>query len=64
MNVPDDEGMLLLTLQSLSFHRLPAILCHQGEQMLTISTERCRAWLAAISRANLTEVNYVTVLKP
>ena len=38
-----------------SYHRLPAIIYHQGEQMLAISTERRRAWLAAISRGDLTE---------
>ena len=39
----------------ISYHRLPAIIYHQGEQMLMISTERHQAWLAAISRADLTE---------
>ena len=38
-----------------SYHRLPAIIYHQGEQMLAISTERRRASLAAISRVDLTE---------
>lgn len=38
-----------------SFHRLPAVLKHQGAQMLELSSERRRAWLAAISRADLTE---------
>ena len=38
-----------------SYRRLPAIIYHQGEQMLAISTERRRTWLAAISRADLIE---------
>ena len=38
-----------------SFHRLPAVLKHQGAQMLELSSERRKAWRAAISRADLTE---------
>ena len=36
-----------------TFHRLPAIVKHQGPQMLEITTERRKAWLAAISREDL-----------
>ena len=36
------------------FYKLPAIITHQGQQMLEISTERRRAWLKAISRQDLT----------
>ena len=35
------------------FFSLPAILRDQGDQMLTITTERRCAWLRAISRENL-----------
>ena len=38
-----------------SYHRLPAVIKHQGSQMLALSTERHRAWLSAISRDDLTE---------
>ena len=38
-----------------SFQCLPAVLKHQGAQMLELSSERRRAWLAAICRADLTE---------
>lgn len=36
------------------FYRLPAIVKHQGEQMLSITTKQRCAWLKAISRADLT----------
>ena len=38
-----------------SFYKLPAIIHHQGQQMLEITTERCRVWLTAISREDLTD---------
>ena len=38
-----------------SFHHLPAVIKHQGAQMLELSSERCRAWLSAISRADMTD---------
>jgi len=42
-----------------SFQHLLAVLKHQGTkmraEMLELSSERCRAWVAAISRADLTE---------
>jgi len=44
-----------------SFHRLPAVLHHQGQQMLEISSERKRAWLKAISRVDLTEEKLANV---
>ena len=39
--------------EKVSFYKLPAIVTHQGPQMLEITTERRRAWLAAISRDDL-----------
>lgn len=36
-----------------AFFRLPAVIKHQGQQMLEITTERRKAWLAAICRADL-----------
>ena len=44
-----------------SFYRLPAVIKHQGPQMLELSTERRRAWVAAISRADLTEEKLANV---
>jgi len=38
-----------------SFHHLPVVLKHQGTRMLELCSKQCRAWLAAISRADLTE---------
>ena len=38
-----------------SFHRIPAVIKHQGEQMLAISKKRRQAWIWAISRADLTD---------
>ena len=39
------------------FYKLPAIICHQGQQMLEITNEHHRAWLTAtcISREDLTD---------
>ena len=37
-----------------SFFRLPAVIKHQGQQMFEITTERRKAWLAAICRADMT----------
>ena len=39
--------------EKVSFYKLPAIVTHQGPQMLEIMTEWRRAWLAAISRDHL-----------
>jgi len=36
-----------------TFHRLPVVVKHQGPQMLEITSERRKAWLAAISREDL-----------
>ena len=44
-----------------SFYRLPAIIQHQGQQMLEITRERRRAWLKAISREDLTEEKLANV---
>ena len=44
------EGIKFLFIDSLRYYTI-----RKGEQMLAISTERRRAWLAAISRADLTE---------
>ena len=38
---------------NVTFHRLPAVVKHQGPQMLEITSERRKAWLAAISREDL-----------
>ena len=44
-----------------SFFRLPAIIKHQGQQMLEITSEGRRAWLKAISRDDLTEKKLANV---
>ena len=36
------------------YYHLPTIVKHQGEQMLSITTKQCCAWLKAISRDDLT----------
>ena len=38
----------------LHYYHLPAIVKHQREQMLSITTRQCCAWLKAISRDDLT----------
>ena len=47
--------MNVFNIYKCSFHRLPAVLKHQGAQILELSSECCRGWLAAISRVDLTE---------
>ena len=44
-----------------SFYRLPAVKTHEGPQMLEITTERRRAWLSAISREDLKNLENVYV---
>ena len=39
----------------LSFCRVPTVITNQGETIRALSEERRRLWLAAISRADLTE---------
>ena len=43
------------------FFRLPAIVEGQGEQMRSIKEAQRRAWLKAISRADLTEKNLANI---
>ena len=43
------------------FFRLPAVVTNQGEQMISLTTERRRAWLQAISREDLTEEKLANV---
>lgn len=44
-----------------SFHKLPAIVSDKGPQMLEIATERRRAWLSAISRDDLQDLDNIRV---
>eukprot|EP00794_Sanderia_malayensis_P002917 gene2917-3369_t len=41
--------------KEISFFRVPEVIKHQGEQTQKLSEERRRLWIAAISRADLTE---------
>ena len=44
------------------FFRLPAVIKHQGTQMLQISTERRHAWLRAINREYLTKSKLANIV--